>query len=72
MKEKYILLEKEYSAESLYDLDRDVSEIHDFPKDSEYKKIKNDEPEMCGFLGGTYQVQIVYIPDPDNGDKITD
>lgn len=60
MKASYVLLEQEYSSESLVDLERDVSEIHDFPKDKEYKKLV---PDKHGFLAGTYRVSIVFIPD---------
>jgi len=64
MKEKYVLLKKEYSEEDLYDLERDVSEIHDFPKDAEYKRLKNDDD----FKAGTYLVTIVYVP--GDGDRL--
>jgi len=65
LKDEYILLDKEYSNESLYDLDRDVSECFDiFPQDIEYKKIRNKDD----FLGGIYKVSIIYIP--GEGDEI--
>ena len=40
MKEEYTLLNKHYSSESLYDLNRDISEIHDFPDDKEYFRFE--------------------------------
>jgi len=59
MKKEYVLLNKEYCDEELADLGRDVAEIHTFPQDDEYKKLKPDEH---GFLGGSYSVKIIYIP----------
>lgn len=64
MKPQYTLLDKEYSQESLYDLDRDISEIHQFPVDPEYNSIKN--PVDPDFISGTYKVTVVYIPGEDD------
>jgi hypothetical protein len=64
MKQQYTLLDKEYSAESLCDIDRDVYEIHQFPVDPEYKLIKN--PVEPDFISGTYKVTIVYVPGEDD------
>lgn len=70
MKPIYVLLKKEYSQESLYDLSRDVAECEEFPNDKEYLQIKNTNADYCGFLAGKYKVTIEYYPDTENGDKL--
>lgn len=58
MKKEYALLNKEYDAESLYDLGRDVHESFEFPEDEQFKNLKADEH---GFLPGKFVVSINYI-----------
>ena len=54
----YVLLEKEYSSEDLADVERDVSEAHEFPRDKAYLHIEADKH---GFLPGTYKLLFVYV-----------
>lgn len=60
MKDSYVLMERDYSSEELSDLERDVNEMHSFPKDKEYLNLSPDEH---GFMNGVYRVSIVFIPD---------
>lgn len=51
-----ILLEKEYNGfEEFYDYFRDISEICDFPQDSDFKKVR-------GEFQGTVKVKVEFIP----------
>lgn len=54
----YILLDREYSSESIADAERDVSEAHEYPKDKSYLHLKADKH---GFLPGTYRILFVYV-----------
>lgn len=54
------IFEKEYDGESLYDLDRDISETIN----SEYNPIvKNIPQDEYGIQTGTFKVTVVWSPD---------
>jgi hypothetical protein len=56
----YVLLSKEYSCEELNDVERNVSEALEFPKDKAFLIVKRDEH---GFSSGTYKLLFVYEED---------
>jgi hypothetical protein len=54
------IFEKDYDGESLYDLDRDISECLDSRYNPIVDKIPQDE---YGFQLGTFKVRVEWIPD---------